>query len=99
MDKTRADYIHAGKEAKTAEINLALQAVQHEKMVSNLRKELEALQESSKREETVLELREKNEEMEELLRAKCLEIEENDDRFIEYVSILDPRCAHMLTIS
>jgi hypothetical protein len=51
--------------------------------VSDLRKELEALQESSKLEETVLELRERNEEMEELLKAKCLEIEENDDRFIE----------------
>ena len=83
MDKTRADYIRAEKEAKTAEINLSLQAVQHETAISNLRKELAALQESSKLEEVVLELREKNEEMEELLKAKCLEIEENDDRFIE----------------
>lgn len=59
--------------------------MQHEKIVSTLRKELEALQEVSKLEETVIDLREKNEEMEELLRAKCLEIEENDDRFIESV--------------
>ena len=63
-----------------------MQAVHHEKTVSDLRKELEALQEVSKLEETVFELRERNEEMEQLLRAKCLEIEENDDRFIECVS-------------
>lgn len=86
VERTRADYIRAEKEAKSAEINLSLQAVQHEKAISTLRKELAALQETSKLEETVTDLRERNEEMEELLRAKCLEIEENDDRFIEYVS-------------
>ena len=85
VEKVRADYIRAEKEAKTAEITLSLQAVQHEKTVSNLHKELEALQEAAKLHETVEELRVQNQEMEELLKAKCLEIEENDDRFIEYV--------------
>lgn len=56
--------------------------------MSTLRKELEALQETSKLEETVQDLRERNDEMEEMLKAKCVEIEENDDRFIEYVSSL-----------
>ncbi|EKM61630.1 uncharacterized protein PHACADRAFT_84405 [Phanerochaete carnosa HHB-10118-sp] len=82
VDKTRADYIRAEKEAKTAEINLSLQAVQHEKIVSGLRNEIETLQETSKLAEAVEELREQNQEMENLLKAKCLEIEENDDRFI-----------------
>ncbi|KIP03620.1 hypothetical protein PHLGIDRAFT_77276, partial [Phlebiopsis gigantea 11061_1 CR5-6] len=83
VERIRTDYIRAEKEWKAAEINLALQAAQHEKVVSNLRNEIETLQEASRLEETVAELRERNEEMEELLRAKCLEIEENDDRFIE----------------
>ena len=83
VERVRADYVRAEKEWKAAEINLSLQAVQHEKVVSDLRKEMETLQEAAGLEETVTELRERNEEMEELLRAKCLEIEENDDRFIE----------------
>lgn len=83
VEKTRAEYIRAEKSAKTAEINLSLQAVQHDNIVSTLRKELEALQETAKLEETVQDLRERNDEMEEMLKAKCVEIEENDDRFIE----------------
>ncbi|GJE89619.1 hypothetical protein PsYK624_057230 [Phanerochaete sordida] len=85
VEKARADYTRSEKEAKAAEISLSLQAVQHEKIVRDLRNELESLQESSKLAETVEELREQNQEMEDLLKAKCLEIEENDDRFIELI--------------
>ena len=83
LEKARADYVRAETEAKTAEINLSLQAVQHDKIISTLRKELETLQEAATLQQTVDDLREQNQEMEDLLKAKCQEIEENDDRFIE----------------
>ena len=86
LERARSDYVLAEKAGKSAEINLSLQTVQNEKLVSSLRKELAALRESSKLEGTVAELKEQNAEMEELLRAKCLEIEDNDDRFIEYAN-------------
>ena len=69
VERLRADYVRAEKEWKAAEINLSLQAVQHEKVVSDLRKEIGTLQEAAGLEETVTELRERNEEMEELMRS------------------------------
>ncbi|THG98540.1 hypothetical protein EW026_g3655 [Hermanssonia centrifuga] len=83
LERSHSDYVRSEKAAKSAEMKIELQTVQHEKALSTLRRELEVLQESSKLEEAVVELQEKNDEMEELLKAKCLEIEENDDRFIE----------------
>ncbi|KAI0081068.1 hypothetical protein K474DRAFT_1768813 [Panus rudis PR-1116 ss-1] len=79
LERTKADYLRS----EQAEIKLAMQAAQHEKTISNLRRDLDKLRQSPKLEETVAELSERNAEMEQLLRAKCLEIEENDDRFIE----------------
>ncbi|KAL1951328.1 hypothetical protein VTO73DRAFT_477 [Trametes versicolor] len=73
------------KLAKTTEANLAMQTIQHEQTVASLRRELNALRAQPRLEDEIAELREKNLEMEELLRAKCLEIEENDDRFIEMI--------------
>ena len=71
------------KAARSAEVKLDLQTAQHNKAVESLKKELAVLQETAKLEETVLDLQERNAEMEELLRSKCQEIEENDDRFIK----------------
>lgn len=79
----RADCVESEKAAKAAEINLQLESVQHEKALSSLRREVNSLRENSKLEETVADLTERNNEMEQLLQAKCLEIEENDDRVIE----------------
>lgn len=70
------------KAARSAEVKLDLQAAQHNKAIDSLRKELLALQETAKLEGTVLDLQDRITEMEELLKAKCQEIEENDDRFI-----------------
>jgi hypothetical protein len=53
--------------------------------MSNLNRELAALRSQPNLEETVTQLQARNDEMDELLRSKCAEIEENDDRFIEYV--------------
>ncbi|KAI9057754.1 hypothetical protein FKP32DRAFT_1323349 [Trametes sanguinea] len=71
------------KLAKNTEANLAMQTIQHEQTVASLKRELNALRAQPRLEEEIADLKEKNAEMEELLRAKCLEIEENDDRFIE----------------
>lgn len=66
-----------------AEVNLSLQSAQHKREVSQLHRELELELESSKvrpdLEKAVSELEERNNEMEDLLRRKCEEIEENDD--------------------
>ncbi|KAI0364058.1 hypothetical protein BV20DRAFT_1030293 [Pilatotrama ljubarskyi] len=73
------------KLAKNTEANLAMQTIQHEQTVAALKRELNALRAQPRLEDEIAELKEKNAEMEELLRAKCLEIEENDDRFIELI--------------
>ncbi|KAI0828888.1 hypothetical protein BC628DRAFT_1315713 [Trametes gibbosa] len=73
------------KLAKSTEANLAMLKIQHEQTVSSLKRELNALRAQPHLEDEIAELREKNAEMEDLLRAKCLEIEENDDRFIEMI--------------
>lgn len=85
LEQTRSDYIKSEKACKAAEAASAMQTIQHEQDLASLRRQLQALRESPKLEETIIELQEKNAEMEELLKSKCQEIEENDDRFIEYV--------------
>lgn len=69
--------------AQAAEIKYTFQMSQNEQTIASLRREVGALRGNSSIQETITELQEKNAEMERLLRAKCLEIEENDDKFIE----------------
>ena len=78
------------KRAQATEANLAMQTIQHEQTVATLRRELNVLRSQPSMEEEIADLKEKNAEYEELLRAKCLEIEENDDKFIEYVMLFLP---------
>ena len=83
LEDTHAAQVQWEKTAKSAEVKLDLQVAQHNKMVESLRRELSAMQETAKLADTVADLQERNAEMEELLKAKCQEIEENDDRFIK----------------
>ncbi|KAL4246311.1 hypothetical protein ABKN59_008967 [Abortiporus biennis] len=83
LGRAHADLSRAEKAAKTAEVNLSMQEVHHDKALASLHRELDSLRGNAKLQNTVADLQEKNAEMEDLLRAKCLEIEENDDRFIE----------------
>lgn len=62
-----------------------MREIQHEQAVAALRRDLNALRANPKLEDKVIELEERHQEMEELLRSKCQEIEENDDRVLEYV--------------
>ena len=85
LDQTRADLIVSEKLAKSAEINLSLQNAQHKREMSDLQRQLVTLQSQADLQAAISELEERNNEMEELLRNKCAEIEGNDDRTLEYV--------------
>ncbi|KAJ3855278.1 hypothetical protein EV368DRAFT_34975, partial [Lentinula lateritia] len=67
------------KACSAAEVNLSLQNTQHKREVSQLLHEVETLRGRPDLEGVVAELEERINEMEELLRRKCEEIEENDD--------------------
>lgn len=71
------------KAGKAAEFNLTLQTTQHEKVVAALRHEIASLQSRPELRSALADLEEKNREMDDLLRAKCQEIEEYDDRILE----------------
>ncbi|EEB88622.1 hypothetical protein MPER_13454, partial [Moniliophthora perniciosa FA553] len=72
----------AQKACNTAEMNLNLQSAQHKREMSNLTRELASIKSRPNLEDALAELEERNNEMEELLKRKCAEIEENDDRVI-----------------
>ena len=63
--------------------------------MTELERELSAFRSTPNLEQALAELEERNSEMEELLRNKCVEIEENDDRALEYVFHFN--IAHLLT--
>ncbi|KAF8560108.1 hypothetical protein OG21DRAFT_26712 [Imleria badia] len=71
------------KAGKVAEFNLTLQTTQHEKVAAALRREIASLQYGPELRSALAELEEKNREMDDLLRTKCQEIEEHDDRILE----------------
>ncbi|EJF67242.1 hypothetical protein DICSQDRAFT_76797 [Dichomitus squalens LYAD-421 SS1] len=83
LTELRAKCTTLDKLAQSKEANLAMQTIQHEQTVASLRRELNALRIQPSYADELAELKEKNAEYEELLRAKCLEIEENDDKFID----------------
>ncbi|EJD03538.1 uncharacterized protein FOMMEDRAFT_166919 [Fomitiporia mediterranea MF3/22] len=75
------------KSGKTAEMNLLLFSQQNERTISSLRAQLKEHEKGAERihklQQIVGETREQISEMEGLLKAKCAEIEENDDKFIQ----------------
>lgn len=83
LELTRTELSRSERSGKEAEINLSLKTVQHDQIVSGLRQELAALKATPRLDDVVAELEERNRDMDELLRSKCTEIEENDDRILE----------------
>ncbi|KAG6873218.1 hypothetical protein C0995_001572 [Termitomyces sp. Mi166 len=83
LEQVRADLARAEKAANAAEVNLSLQGAQHKREMSELNYQLTALRAQPDLQSALAELEERNDEMEELLRKKCVEIEENDDRALE----------------
>ncbi|KAF7784139.1 hypothetical protein Agabi119p4_304 [Agaricus bisporus var. burnettii] len=80
LKDTQGELSRAETTAKTTEINLNLQAAQFKRELSKLQNQLTGRHDLD---EALTNLEERNNEMEELLRAKCAEIEENDDRALE----------------
>ncbi|KAF7347608.1 hypothetical protein MVEN_01517700 [Mycena venus] len=83
LENARAQHARAEKAGKAAEVNLSLQNAQHRREMSELEKQLTALQAQPDLSGVIADLEERNNEMEELLKNKCAEIEENDDRALE----------------
>ncbi|KAJ7597437.1 hypothetical protein C8J56DRAFT_319481 [Mycena floridula] len=83
LERCRLDLARVQRSSNTAEVNLGLLGAQHKREMSQLQRELDSLKSRPNLEQAVDELRERNEEMEELLRVKCREIEDNDDRALE----------------
>jgi chromosome segregation ATPase len=84
IERAKADLARSEKSWKAAEVNLSLQNAQHKREMTELQRELSAFRSGPNLEQALAELEERNSEMEELLRNKCVEIEENDDRALEY---------------
>lgn len=79
LSDTQLELTHAEKATKAAEMQIsALNS-----RLSKLQDKLTSLEPRHSLEEALANLEEKNNEMEELLKAKCAEIEENDDRALE----------------
>ncbi|KAH9486241.1 hypothetical protein JR316_0000305 [Psilocybe cubensis] len=83
IERLQSDLARSEKACKAAEVNLSLQNAQHKRETTEFQRELSALRSRPNLELALSELEERNTEMEELLRAKCTEIEENDDRVLE----------------
>jgi len=61
--------------------------VHHQRELATLHQKIEELRAEPDLQDALAELEERNNEMEELLRQKTTEIEENDDRSLEYVCL------------
>ncbi|KAF8215930.1 hypothetical protein K438DRAFT_1799738 [Mycena galopus ATCC 62051] len=83
LEQAKAQYARAEKAGKAAEVNLSLQNAQHRREMSEVQEQLTALQSQPDLSGVLADLEERNNEMEELLKNKCAEIEENDDRALE----------------
>jgi chromosome segregation ATPase len=83
LERMEEKYMRSERDGKAAEIQLSFQTTQHNQAVATLKREIQLLQAASRPDERIQELEEKIGYMDELMRSKTLEIEENDDRFIE----------------
>ncbi|KAH7886046.1 hypothetical protein F5I97DRAFT_1809487 [Phlebopus sp. FC_14] len=83
LEESQLSLAQSEKASKAAELSLALQATQHEKLVSALRRELASVRSAPDLQPALAELEDRNREMDELLRAKCAEIEGYDDKILD----------------
>lgn len=85
MECLREEVAKFDEAAQTAEVSLSFKTAQFEQKLAMMQRELKKQQGHRQCQETMSELTEKNVYLEEMLRMKSVEIEENDDRFIECV--------------
>ncbi|KAG6837327.1 hypothetical protein H0H93_011422 [Arthromyces matolae] len=89
IDEVRAELARSEKAANAAEVGLSLQGAQHKREMLELNRQLSSLRAQTHLQSALAELEQRNDEMEELLRKKCAEIEENDDRALDDGIFLD----------
>ncbi|KAJ2914770.1 hypothetical protein MD484_g5634, partial [Candolleomyces efflorescens] len=78
--------LNAAEQANAkATLNLSLLTAQHKREMAEMQREVERLRSKSNLEQTIAELEERNQEMDQLLKQKCIEIEENDDRTLGHL--------------
>ena len=65
------------------EAESAMRGIQQEQTINALKRDLQAMRSNPSLEEKIADLEERNMDLEELLRNKCAEIEDIDDRIIE----------------
>ena len=65
------------------EAESAMRGIQQEQTINALKRDLQAMRSNPSLEEKIADLEERTMDLEELLRNKCAEIEDNDDRIIE----------------
>lgn len=61
----------------------SMRGIQQEQTINALKRDLQALRANPSLEEKIADLEEQNMHLEDILRNKCAEIEDNDDRIIE----------------
>ncbi|KAJ8475031.1 hypothetical protein ONZ45_g15750 [Pleurotus djamor] len=83
IDTLHHDLSEAQKHAQSSEMNLSLQSSQHKREMSELQRQITAFQSRPALDGVVQELEERVAELDALLGAKCVEIEENDDRVLD----------------
>ncbi|KAL5533866.1 hypothetical protein ACEPAG_326 [Sanghuangporus baumii] len=87
LTRLREAFSQSEKSGKTAEMNLLLISQQNERTISSLRNQLKEHEKDAERIQKLQQIvggaREQIGEMESLLKEKCAEIEENDDKFIQ----------------
>lgn len=79
----KREYATVEKDWSAAEVQLSLYESTHKETVNALKRELEVLRERPDAEAQILELKERYDEMEELLKSKCAEVETTDDKYLE----------------
>lgn len=88
LEQVKGERFQAVQAEKSAQIELTLQRSRFEQTIASLRRQIDALKPNAQHEETIADLQDELQRMDDMLRAKTQEIEENDDRFLEYVCIL-----------
>ncbi|KAF9567768.1 hypothetical protein CPC08DRAFT_680446 [Agrocybe pediades] len=83
VERLQAELANSEKACKAAEMKFSLQSAQHKRETADFQREISALKARPDLQQALAELEERNNEMDEILRAKCAEIEENDDRVLE----------------
>ncbi|KZT72868.1 hypothetical protein DAEQUDRAFT_550302 [Daedalea quercina L-15889] len=83
LDDAQTKLLQTEKALQGLEAESSMRQIQQEQTINVLKRDLRVLQSNPSLEEKIADLEERNTELEELLRNKCNEIEENDDRFID----------------